>query len=383
MTKPVLPYLGMGSRLRASPYFDATRRYDCKAYTTYNHMYMPVYYESPEEDFWRLVNHVTLWDVAGERQIEITGPDAAHFVQLLTPRDISKCDVGQCKYVLLTTAEGGIVNDPVLLKLGENHFWVSIADSDVLLWAKGVAVYAGMDVTIRQPDVSPLQVQGPKSVDVMTAIFGNWVRDLRYFRFRELEHEGMPLVISRTGWSGERGYEIFLRDGAYGDKLWEMVMEAGKPHNIGPAGPSAIRRIEAAMLSYGTDMTVNENPFEIGLEWLVDLDQPADFIGKESLGQIKANGVSRGMAGVEIEGEPLAANERHWPIVDADGQRVGRVTSFVWSPRLEKNIGLAIVRKGLDAIGTRLNLSASWGERTTQVVKTPFYDPKKQLTKAS
>lgn len=381
MSKATYLPLAAGPRLRPSPFFDATRRYGCKVYSIYNHMLLPLYYDSPEADFWRLVNDVTLWDVAGERQVEITGPDAARFTQLLTPRNISGCEVGQCKYVLITAEDGGIINDPVLLKLGENHFWLSLADSDVLLWAKGVAAFAGLDVSIVEPDVSPLQVQGPKSLKVMTAIFGDWVQELKYFRFRELDHHGMPLVISRTGWSGERGYEIFLRDGSFGDSLWERVMEAGRPHNIGPAGPSTIRRIEAAMLSYGADMTREENPFEIGLGRLVDLDHPADFIGKAALREIADKGVSRRLVGVEIEGEPLSPNRQFWPMHDVDGKTIGRLSSCVWSPRLAKNIALGIVSMGRDAPGTRIEIQAGEEKLGAVVVETPFYDPKKAIVK--
>lgn len=381
MSEPTYLPLATGPRLRHSPFYEATRRHGCRAYSVYNHMLLPLYYESPEADFWRLVNDVTVWDVAGERQVEITGPDAARFTQLLTPRNISVCEAGQCKYVLITDQSGGVINDPVLLKLSENHFWLSLADSDVLLWARGVAAQAGMDVKVREPDVSPLQIQGPKSVQVMKSIFGDWVEALKYFRFRELEHDGMPLVVSRTGWSGERGYEIFLRDGSFGDALWERVMEAGRDHGIGPAGPSTIRRIEAGMLSYGADMTLTENPFEIGLGWLVDLEQPADFIGKASLLKIKKNGVSRRLVGLEIEGAPVSPNRQFWPLSSADGNTVGRLSSCVYSPRLKKNIALGLVKTGSDSVGSRLVVDTGEEKRGVVVAETPFYDPKKQIAK--
>lgn len=376
-----LPLLGMGPRVRTSPYFNATRRYGCQVYSVYNHMLLPLYYQSPEADFWRLVNDVTLWDVACERQVEITGPDAARFTQLLTPRDISDCEVGQCKYVLVTSEHGGVINDPVLLKLGDEHFWLSLSDSDALLWAKGVAAFAAMDVRIEEPDVSPIQLQGPKSLKVMTAMFGDWVEELGYFRFRELDHDGMPLVISRTGWSGERGYEIFLRDGSFGDILWERVMDAGRPYGIAPAGPSTIRRIEAAILSYGADITREENPFEIGLGRLVDLDQPADFIGKAALRKIARRGISRRLVGVEIEGEPLSPNRRFWAVLDGEGEPIGRISSCAWSPRLKKNIALGIVKVGHDGVGSRLQVDAGETVRRAVVVETPFYDPKKAIVK--
>jgi glycine cleavage system aminomethyltransferase T len=212
---------GFGTQIRKSPYFDATVRWGAQAFSVYNHMYIPRDFGDPEQNFWNLVNDAILCDVAVERQVEITGPDAARFTQMLTPRDLSGMAVGQCKYILITNAEGGILNDPILLRLAENHFWISLADSDILLWAQGVAVHSGMDVTIREPDVSPLQLQGPKSGEVMKALFGESIMDLRYYWLREVELDGIPLIVSRTGWSSELGYELYLRDGSRGDELWE------------------------------------------------------------------------------------------------------------------------------------------------------------------
>ena len=373
--------VGISARVRTSPFFEATQRWGCKGYTTYNHMYLPLYYEGLEADFWRLVEHVTLWDVAVERQVEITGPDAARFTQMLTPRNLSTCAVGQCKYAPITDENGGLINDPVLLRLGENHFWLSLADSDVLLWAKGLAAGTGMNVNVGEPDVSPLQVQGPKSTDVMRDLFGPWIDELKYFWFRETDLDGIPLVVSRTGWSSERGYEIFLRDGARGDELWETVMAAGRPYEIGPGAPNQIRRIEGGLISYGADATLSENPFELGLDRLVDLDQEADFIGKAALKRIKAAGVDRRLVGVEIAGARLAiSNERFWPLVGHDPARF-KITSAVYSPRLEKNIAMALVPVDLTAEGTALQFSAPFGTLDATVVPMPFYDPKKSLAK--
>ncbi len=375
-----IPLTAFGPRIRKSPFFDATRRYGCNAFTVYNHTYMPLYYEDRVTDYWRLVNDVTLWDVAGQRQVEVTGADAARFVQMLTPRNLSKCKVGQCKYVFITNEEGGIINDPVLLRLGENHFWLSLADSDVLLWAQGVAVNSELNVNITEPDVSPLQVQGPKSTLVMHRLFGDWINDLRYFWFKETDLHGIPVVVSRTGWSSERGYEIFLRDGQHGDRLWETVMEAGKPYNIGPCAPSHIRRIEGGLLSYGSDITLSENPFELGFGKFVDLDQEANFIGKQALQRIKTEGVKRQLVGLEIDGTPLGAgNEHPWALFQ-NGRHVGKLTSSVYSPRLKKNIGIALVALECSRQGASLAIQTPEGERQAMVVPFPFYDPQKSIS---
>ena len=370
--------IAIGPRIRKSPFYDATRRYGCKAFTTYNHMYLPVFYESPEADYRRLIEAVTLWDVGVERQVEITGPDAARFTQFLTPRNLSTCAVGQCKYVLLTTQRGGIVNDPVLLRLAEDRFWLSLADSDVLLWARALAHALGYDVEVGEPDVSPLQVQGPRSLEVMRDLFGGWIEELRYFWFRETELDGIPVVVSRTGWSAERGYEIFLRDGRHGDRLWEAIMEAGRPYGIGPAAPSTIRRIEGGLLSYGADMDLDTNPYELGLGRLVDLEQEADFLGKAALAEIARRGVGRRLVGLEIEGPRLPANEDPWPVAVA-GAPLGTVTSAVHSPRLDKNIALAMLAVEAGTPGTTVEVATPSGPRGAAVIELPFFDPKKRL----
>lgn len=381
MTETVTdPLIGMGPRGIRSAYFDATRRYGCRSYIIYNHHYMPLVYESEAAGYRHLINDVTLWDVACERQVEITGPDAARFVQWLTPRNLGDCAVGQCKYLLLTAEDGGVVNDPVLLRLGENHFWLSVADRDVFLWARALAFTGGFDVTIAEPDVSPLQVQGPKSRAMMRDIFGDWIQELKYYRFREAELAGAPVIVSRTGFSGEVGFEVFLRDHRYGDRVWEALMQAGRPYGIAPAGPSTIRRIEAGILSYGVDVTLDDNPFELGLDRLVDLDGGFDFIGKPALRKIKAEGVGRRLVGVEIHSEPLGApNGSPWPVTTEAGQSVGKTTSAVYSPRLRKNIGIAMVSMEHTMPGTPLLVAAPQGRATATVVPIPFVDPNKSV----
>ena len=370
---------GFGTQIRKSPYFDATVRWGAQGFSVYNHMYIPRDFGDPEQNFWNLVNDAILCDVAVERQVEITGPDAARFTQLLTPRDLSKMAVGQCKYVLITNAEGGLLNDPICLRLGENHFWLSLADSDILLWAQGVAVHSGMQVSICEPDVSPLQLQGPKSGAIMQALFGDAVLDLRYFWFREMELDGIPLIVSRTGWSSELGYEIYLRDGAYGDALWERIMAVGMTHGLKPGHTSTIRRVEGGMLSYHADADMQTNPFELGLHRLVNLEMEADFIGKAALRRIRDAGVARQQVGLVIDGAPMAGPNTFFWALTRDGAPVGKVTSAVYSPRLGQNIALAIVDVDAAALGTQLDARTPNGEMTATVVEKPFFDPRKQI----
>ena len=373
---------GFGTQIRKSPYCDATVQWGAQSFSVYNHMYIPRDFGDPEQNFWNLVNDAILCDVAVERQVEITGPDAAKFIQILTPRDLSNMAVGQCKYILITNVDGGILNDPILLRLAENHFWLSLADSDILLWAQGVAINSGLDITIVEPDVSPLQLQGPKSGKIMQALFGDSIMDLRYYWLREVELDGIPLVVSRTGWSSELGYEIYLRNSAQGYELWEKIMAAGAPLGLKPGHTSSIRRIEGGMLSYHADADISTNPFELGLDRLMNLDMDANFIGKAALIRIQEEGVTRKQVGLIIEGVPLKGPNTTFWTIQKDGVAVGNVTSAVYSPRLEQNIALAMVSAEHADIGTSVDVLASSGLIRASIVGRPFYDPKKEIAAA-
>jgi len=370
---------GFGTQIRKSPYFNSTVKWGATGFSVYNHMYIPRDFGSPEQNFWNLVNEAILCDVAVERQVEITGPDATKFIQLLTPRDLSKLAVGQCKYVLIVNNEGGILNDPVLLRLKENHYWLSLADSDILLWAQGVAINSGLNVKIIEPDVSPLQLQGPNSGKIMEALFGESINDLKYYWLRELDLDGIPLIVSRTGWSSELGYELYLRDGSKGDELWGKIMAAGKPHGLKPGHTSSIRRIEGGMLSYHADADINTNPYELNLGRLVNLDTDINFIGKDALQKINTDGIKRKQVGVILDCEPLTGpNTTFWEITK-DNEVIGKITSAVYSPRLKQNIALAMVSINSSEIGTILDVKMNDTIIKATVVEKPFYDPKKKL----
>ena len=371
---------GFGTQIRKSPYFNSTVKWGATGFSVYNHMYIPRDFGDPEKNFWNLINDAILCDVAVERQVEITGPDAAEFTQLLTPRDLSNLSIGQCKYVLITNNEGGLLNDPILLRLGENHFWLSLGDSDILLWAQGVAINSGLDVSIKEPDVSPLQLQGPKSIDVMKSLFGENIINIKYYWLIETELNGIPLVVSRTGWSSELGYEIYLRDGSRGNELWELIMEAGKKFNLQPGHTSSIRRIEGGMLSYHADADININPFELGMDRLINLDNDNKFIGKDALIRIKETGIKRKQVGIIIDCDPLKGpNTTFWPIIK-NGNQIGKITSAVYSPRLKKNIALGMVEIDHTEINTLFEIEILSNLYNARVVEKPFYDPNKKIT---
>ncbi len=372
--------LYFGPWYRKSPFFDATLRHGCQAYDIYNHMYLPAYYHDPVVEYWHLLQHVTLWDVAVERIVEISGPDALAFTNMLTCRDLTRCEVGQCKYAPIIAADGGIINDPVLLRLGENQFWLALADSDVGLWARGIAVNSNLEVTISEPDVAALQIQGPDSKHVMHALFGDRLSGLKYYYCTATDLDGIPVVVSRTGWTAEVGYEIYLRDSSRGDELWERVMAAGAPYRIMPIAPCEQRRIEAGIFNYNSDMRLENNPFEVtGMERLVELDSPGYFIGRDALERIKRDGVARKLVGVDLGGDALDIElTEFWPVLH-QGRRVGHVTDAVHSPRLERNIGYAWIPIELAPVGTELVAASPYGEVSCRVAALPFIDPKKSI----
>ena len=370
-----------GARNRRTPYYEATQRHSPQGFTVYNHMYFPIRFDTFEAEFDALLNDVTIWDVAVERCLEVSGPDGFRFAQLLTPRNLSRCAVGQAKYVLICDSDGGIVNDPVLTRMDETTFWFALASSDALLFARGLRhAYPDLDVTIREADVAPLQVQGPKSKDLMRALVGDSILDLRYYWWRRAEIRGIPVVITRTGWTSEVGYEIYLLDTARGTELWETLMEVGRPFKVRPTGPSDIRRIEGGILNWGADMTYQDHAFEVGLERLVDFDLADDAcISIAAYRRIREAGVTRRLVGVELGGEPFPAlNNVKWPAF-AEGARVGKVTSAIHSPRLRRNIGYCWLPTSLADGSVPLAVETEWGTRAATVVPMPFVDPEKRV----
>ena len=372
---------GFGTQIRKSPFFDATVKWGAKDFSVYNHMYIPRDFGNPEENFWNLINDAILCDVAVERQVQIKGPDASKFVQMMSPRDLSKMQVGQCKYVILTNQEGGVLNDPILLKVEEDCYWFSLADSDILFWAQGLNVNSNFDVEISEPDVSPLQLQGPKSRDIMVKVFGDKILDLKYYWFKRFTINGINLVVSRTGWSSELGYEIFLLNSRQGNDLYNHLMKIGEPMGLRPGHTSTIRRIEGGMLSYHADMTINTNPLELGLDKYIDLDKDFNFVGKEALISILDKGIDRKQVGIIIDDDPmLGPNTRFWDTY-VDDSVVGKVTSAVYSPRLKKNIALGMIKVDYSNLGQALTVDSGTKKLHAVVSQKPFYDPNKSLTK--
>ncbi len=331
------------TRLRPSPYYHSTLAAGVVSFTPYNKMLLPSGYGDPEAEYRRLVEGVSMWDVGCERQIQLQGPDAARLAQILCPRDLSGCVEGQGKYVALCNHTGTIINDPIILKLDDDRFWLSIADSDVGLWASCVAAERGLDVEVSEPDISPLAIQGPLAVDVVASLVGDWVRELRYFWFGDAEIDGIPLKVARSGWSKQGGFELYLMDFTRGEDLWNIVAEAGRPWGIGPGNPNPSERIESGLLSWGGDTDAATNPFEVRLGRFVDLDVPDEVIGIAALRRIAAEGPRRHQLGVVLAGDIPQPGHDRWYDICVDGAKVGDMTNGTWSYKLERNIGFGLV----------------------------------------
>jgi glycine cleavage system aminomethyltransferase T len=359
------------ARLRTSPFYEAAIAEGMVAASVYNRMIMPTSYGDPDAEYWRLIKGVSQWDVGVERQVQIKGKDAGKLAQILSTRDLSKCQVGQGKYVAICNHRGTIINDPILLKLADDLYWLSIADSDIWFWAGAIAAERGLDVEVSEPDVSPMAIQGPMAENVVASVIGDWVRGLKYFWFKETTIEGIPVAVQRSGWSKQGGFEIYLKDGTQGTRLWNIFKEAGKPWGIGPGAPATAERTESGLVSVGGDTDEHTNPFEVRLEKYVDLDVADDVVGIKALRKIKRDGVARHQLGLILEGDkpaPLGFNrEAIW----LGGSQVGIMTNCVWSPRMKANIGYALISSAVSA-GTTVHVKRPTGVTPARLVDLPF-----------
>ncbi len=363
--------LVVGPRIRKSPYFDRSLAAGATHFSIYNQTYLPLGYGDPIGEYWNLVERVTLWDVAAERQVEITGPDASAFVQYLTGRNLSKFVVGQCKYAPMCDYEGRLVNDPIITKLADDRYWLSRADGDLLRWARAIAGARGFDIGCVDPDTGPLAIQGPQADDLAAAAFGEWVRDIRFFRFEEARvGAGIPVIVARSGWSKQGGFEVYLLDRTRAHELWDLIVESGAAFDMGFGGPNPIERIESNLLSCGVDNDDRANPFEVRLGGYIDLEMDADFVGRDALAEIVARRVERELMGVYLEGDE-ADLTAPWPAF-AGSEPVGSVRAAARSPRLDRTIGLALLGVAHAGVGTELRVETEAGPRAATVTDLPF-----------
>lgn len=350
--------LSFSRRLRRTPFSEGVEAAGVKAYTVYNHMLLPTVFRSVEEDYHHLKAAVQVWDVACERQVEIRGPDAARLVQLLTPRDLRGMLPGQCGYMPVVDETGGMLNDPVIVKLADDRWWISIADSDLLYWVKGIANGYRFDVLVDEPDVSPLAVQGPLAEDLLVAVFGEGIRAVRFFRFATFPFQGRDLVIARSGYSKQGGFEIYVEGWERGMPLWNALMEAGRSLDVRAGCPNLIERIEGGLLSYGNDMTDDNTPHECGLGRFCNVETAIGCIGRDALLRVVREGPVRQIRALAIDGDKVPPCDRHWPL-RAGNDVVGRVSSAAWSPDFDTNVSIGMV------------LMTHWNPGTTLTVDTP------------
>jgi dimethylsulfoniopropionate demethylase len=365
------PLLSVSRRTRRTPFTDRVTAAGVKAYTVYNHMLLPTVFESVEADYRHLKEHVQVWDVACERQIELRGPDAARLIQMLTPRDLSRMIAGQCYYVPMVDETGGMLNDPVALKLADDRFWVSIADSDLLFWIKALAYARHLEVSAEEPDVSPLAVQGPKADDLMERVFGPQVREIRFFRFRHLEFDGRLLPVARSGYSKQGGYEIYVTDSTLGAPLWDALFAAGEDLGVRAGCPNLIERIEGGLLSYGNDMTRENTPHECGLGRFCDTEKAIGCVGRDALLRVARDGPTRQIRGLAIDAEGLPPCTEPW-VVAGGGKRVGQVTSVAWSPDFKTTVAIGMVRMTHWDPGTKVEVETPQGMKQATICELPF-----------
>ncbi|WP_297614693.1 dimethylsulfoniopropionate demethylase [uncultured Roseicyclus sp.] len=358
-------------RLRRTPFSQGVEAAGVSAYTVYNHMLLPTVFRSVEEDYHHLKSAVQIWDVACERQIELHGPDAARLMQMLTPRDLAVMAVGQCCYVPMVDERGGMLNDPVAVKLAEDRWWISIADSDLLLWVKGIAHAARLDVMVDEPDVSPLAVQGPRADDLMARVFGDAVRAIRFFRFAHFEFQGRDMVIARSGFSKQGGFEIYVPDHELGMPLWHALMEAGRDLDVRAGCPNGIERVEGGLLSYGNDMTRENTPHEAGLGRFCNTARVTGCIGREALLRMDRDGPTRQIRPIAIDSRALPRCDRPWALMDGT-RSVGQITSAAQSPDFGCGVAIGMIAHSHWAAGTAVQVETQAG-RFPAVVRDGFW----------
>ncbi len=359
------------ARLRPSPFYESAVKAGMDSASVYNRMIMPTSYGDPEAEYWRIINGVSMWDVGIERQVQLEGPDALKLAQLLTPRDLSNCAEGQGKYAPICNHDGILLNDPIILKFSDELVWLSIADSDIWYWARAIGAERGLNVRVSEPDVSPLAVQGPKAENVVSELIGDWVKDLKYFWFKETSLNGIPLVVQRSGWSKQGGFELYLKDGSRGTELWDLVAEAGKPYDIGPGAPATPERVESGLVSVGGDSDDTTNPYEVRLGGYVNLEVPDDVVGIKALRQLHADGIKRHQLGVVLEGDTPDPMGFAWEPIEVNGKVVGSMTICVFSRRMNKNIGYALISRDV-APGDTVIVQRARGPVPGVVQELPF-----------
>jgi len=353
-------------RLRATPYTPRVEAAGVSGYTIYNHMLLPTVFNSLEEDYTHLKQYAQIWDVSAERQVQIEGPDAHKLACMISARDLRKAQPGRCYYAPILDKNGGFLNDPVALCIAPDKFWFSIADGDLLLWVAGIAQGLNLDVTVTEPDVSPLAIQGPMAEDLLVDVFGEDIRAIKFFRFAAFPFMGRMLNIARSGWSKQGGFEIYLDDSSLGLALWDTITAKGAPYNLRAGCPNLIERIESGLLGYGNDMTNEDTPLEVGLEKFCALDSDAAFIGKDALLRQRDEGIKKKLMGLTIEGDAMAAVSMPLPCLK-DASSVGIVTSGIYSPDLDSNIGFAMLDISVATVGTVVDVATPSGMRKAEV----------------